>query len=405
MITDQTQQTQPGEEQVFEGSEAFSRTVLESSPDCLKILDAHGRLKYMNFNGLCQMEISDFGALKNQYWWNLWGAENEDLVKRSVDKALRGEVAQFSAYCETAKGTPKWWNVTVSPISSADKGIYQLLSVSRDITGQKETEQKILEMNLLLEEKVKTRTEELFTKNLELENANNELATFNYIVSHDLQEPLRKIEIFSNLILEAENNIDETHRNFSRIIAATKRMRALIHSLHAVAGSGTAEIVSGPCNLNEVIAEISENLQEQILEKKAVIKVEELPEVDGLKVLITQLFSNLIENALKYSRPGISVKINISSNVVPASRAIGAGEKEMKAYYEIKVADNGIGFEDNYKHKIFELFQRLHSKEDFSGTGIGLTICKKIAEKHGGWMQAEGALNKGSVFTVYIPKR
>lgn len=122
---------------VANDSENFSKTVLESSPDCLKILDKEGKLQYMNYNGMCLMDIEDFSALKDQYWWSLWGKENEELVKNSVKKAMNGDVAQFSAYCPTAKGTLKWWDVTVLPVGTKECGISQILSVSRDITAQK----------------------------------------------------------------------------------------------------------------------------------------------------------------------------------------------------------------------------------------------------------------------------
>lgn len=127
----------------IEASEQFNRTVLESSPDCLKILDIKGRIQYMNYNGLCQMEIDDFSTIKNKNWWTLWGAENESKVKKSLDKALSGKVAQFTAYCPTDKGTAKWWDVLVSPVGKVGEPIEQILSVSRDITKQKEEEQRL----------------------------------------------------------------------------------------------------------------------------------------------------------------------------------------------------------------------------------------------------------------------
>ena len=127
----------------IEASEAFNRTVLESSPDCVKVLDNEGRIQFMNFNGLCQMEIDDFSAFKNKNWWTLWGTENEALVKASVDKALKGETAQFTALCLTAKGTTKWWDVVVSPVGKPGEPVKQIISVSRDITQKKEADEKI----------------------------------------------------------------------------------------------------------------------------------------------------------------------------------------------------------------------------------------------------------------------
>ena len=130
----------------IEASEAFNRTILENSPDCLKVLDREGRIQYINFNGLYQMEIDDFSTFKNKKWWTLWGSENEALVKASVDKALRGETAQFTALRLTAKGIPKWWDVVVSPIGKPGEPVQQIISVSRDVTEKKKSEEAIEKM-------------------------------------------------------------------------------------------------------------------------------------------------------------------------------------------------------------------------------------------------------------------
>ncbi|WP_425639425.1 PAS domain S-box protein [Algoriphagus yeomjeoni] len=127
----------------LEESEAFSRILIESSPDCLKVLDTEGRLQYMNYNGLCQMEIDDFSAFKDKNWLALWGSENQALVKSSIEKALAGEITQFTAFSPTAKGTPKWWDVIVSPVYKESEQVQQIISVSRDVTKQKEEEHKL----------------------------------------------------------------------------------------------------------------------------------------------------------------------------------------------------------------------------------------------------------------------
>jgi|GEM_PF-6338330 len=125
-------------------SEEFNRTVLESSPDCVKVLDGEGRLQYLNANGLCQLEIDDFAPLQNEFWWNLWGTENVETVKQAVNRSLQGETAHFQAFCPTPKGTPKWWDVVVSPIPGTTGSAKRLISVSRDITEQKRGERQLL---------------------------------------------------------------------------------------------------------------------------------------------------------------------------------------------------------------------------------------------------------------------
>ena len=136
----------------IEASEVFSRTVIESSPDCLQILDKEGRIQYMNPNGAYQMEIDDFAKIKNKHWWELWGIENKNLVKDAVEKGLKGETVLFSVFCPTAKRTPKWWDVLLSPASLTDEGVQQIIAVSRDVTERKTAEK------LLLESEIKFRT-------------------------------------------------------------------------------------------------------------------------------------------------------------------------------------------------------------------------------------------------------
>lgn len=391
-------------ENKLEASEIFNRIVLESSPDCLKILDTHGRLQFMNFNGLCQMEIDDFGLFKNQLWWDLWGKEHMALVKGAVETALSGQTTEFTAFCPTAKGTPKWWHVTVTPVGVEQNGIYQLLSISRDITAQKNAEEEIAQLNNLLEEKVRIRTEELLEKNIELEKINTELAVFNHIASHDLQEPLRKIQMFSKLILESENEITETHFNFSRIIDATQRMRNLIDAIHSFSTSKNSQIVFEDCNLNDILSDVVEHTADFISKKKAKVVINDMPIIKGSNVLITQLFVNLLENALKFSKEDVFPQINFSYEIIDSSRINSSIEKSTQEFYAIKIEDNGIGFENEFRQQIFDAFKRLHSKDQFLGTGIGLSICKTIAKKHNGWIEAVGNPNIGSTFIIYFPK-
>jgi PAS domain S-box-containing protein len=393
------------EENRLENSEAFNKIMLESSPDCLKILDVEGRLQFMNFNGLCQMEIEDFSLFKNQVWWELWGEENKNLVKQSVETALQGKASEFSAFCPTAKGNPRWWHVTVTPVGSPTNGIYQLLSVSRDITIQKKAEDEIIALNNLLEEKVKIRTEELLEKNIQLEKTNAELATFNRIVSHDLQEPLRKIQMFSKLILDSEKNIDESHIYFNRILKSTDRMRDLIDAIHNFSISKHSKVIFENCDLNEVLMDITDYFSHIIEQKQATITIDKLPIVNASKILITQVIINILDNALKYSKNDIAPSIHIAAKVINSNEFQIPVATTSDSFYAITIKDNGIGFKDEYKYQIFEVFKRLHSKDEFLGTGIGLAICKTIIENHGGWIEGKSDINTGSQFTIYLPKK
>lgn len=382
----------------------FNNVILESSPDCLKVLDVEGRLQFMNFNGLCQMEIDDFSGFKNQFWWDLWGKENEQLVKDAVKKALGGEATEFSAFCATAKGTPKWWHVTITPVASADNQITQLLSVSRDITAQKKTEQEILHLNNLLEEKVRIRTEELLEKNIQLEKTNKQLAVYNYIACHDLQEPLRKIQMFSNKILNMKGNFEELDYSLERIIVASDRMRSLLDSLNKYASLKDFKFTFESCDLNAIIQDVIEYSQDTIITKNAQIKATQLPVILGSKVLLTQLFINLLGNALKFSKSSTPPLISFSYDIVTKKEIPYSLKTNCHELYSIKITDNGVGFENIYRHQIFEAYKKLQNDNSLTGTGIGLAICKTIVENHDGWIDATSNPEEGSTFTIYFPK-
>lgn len=237
--------------------------------------------------------------------------------------------------------------------------------------------------------------------NVELEKQNIELASFAYISSHDLQEPLRKIQMFSSRILEKEkqNFSESSQAYFSSIINAANRMQNLIESLLNYSSMDASEIKFKTLDLNVIVDDIKNNITDIIEVKNARIVAENLPKVKAIPVQFQQLLSNLISNGLKYSRPEEPPVITITANKVVLE------EFDKKEFCRIDVADNGIGFKQEYETQIFELFKRLHGKMDYEGTGIGLAICKKIAQKHGGFIKAVGTPNEGSVFSVYLPIR
>ena len=245
--------------------------------------------------------------------------------------------------------------------------------------------------------------EELRTKNIELELSNAELSSFSYVASHDLQEPLRKIQAFSKLILQNQTFDDKTQDYFNRIIAAGERMQNLIVSLLDFSRTSETDLIFEPCNLNTIVEECKDNLQITIHEKKALIEYNNLPTIKASQIQFSQLFSNLIDNAIKYSRPQINPHIKITASIAKGKDIDHPLANNQKNYHQVKIEDNGIGFEKEYETKIFELFQRLHSRSEYSGTGIGLAIVKRIITNHNGFIVAEGRPGIGSTFIIYIP--
>lgn len=256
-----------------------------------------------------------------------------------------------------------------------------------------------LEMERIGNEKI------MAAKNVELENQNAELASFSYIASHDLQEPLRKIQAFTSRILEKELlNLTESGKDyFSRINDAASRMQKLIEALLAYSRTSTTDITLEKTDLNQVLVDVKSDLQEEIHDKKVKIESDTLPSLDIVPLQFHQLFSNIIGNAIKYRKADVKAQIKISTTIVPASEIIADTPVTRPKYWKISISDNGIGFEKQYTLRVFELFQRLHGQSVYEGTGIGLAICKKIMHNHKGYIDVVSEPGVGSTFNIYLP--
>jgi len=256
-----------------------------------------------------------------------------------------------------------------------------------------------------LEKKVDERTSALQHSNEELEKMNKELQSFAYISSHDLQEPLRKIQTFAMVIIEQEskNLSDKGKDYFLRMQSAAARMQTLINDL--LAYSRTSNVINKfeVTDLNEVIGEVLADLQEEITEKEATVRIPAMCHAEVIPSQFRQLLYNLVSNSLKFSAPERPPVVTIKSI---EGYGINFNHKQLKddmLYCHISVTDNGIGFDQQYDERIFQLFQRLQDRSVYKGTGIGLAIVKKIVDNHNGFIDAEGTLGKGSSFNIYIP--
>lgn len=298
-----------------------------------------------------------------------------------------------------------------------------ILLAIEDITERAKQHQKLNENlktnirihrqdKIMLEKAVRRRTRQLEQKNIELERVNNELVTFTYVSSHDLQEPLRKIQNLAEYLLENEkgNLSSEGKGQFQRIQESAKRMQALIEGLSTYSRTKNPERNFVETDLAGIITEIKTEFEEIILRKKAKINAGKLCLLKILPFQFRQLMSNLIGNSLKFSKPDVAPVITIKCAISTGKKlraendSLGAGILLPKTKYcHIEFTDNGIGFDPQYKERIFEVFQRLHGYEQYKGTGIGLAICKRIVENHNGAITATGKPGKGARFDIYIP--
>ncbi|KIC89558.1 ATP-binding protein [Flavihumibacter sp. ZG627] len=252
-----------------------------------------------------------------------------------------------------------------------------------------------------LEHKVEERTKELVRINNELELRNAELQQYAFIASHDLQEPLRKIQTFTRLVKEQVSDRRESVQYLERIINASGRMRNLIDDLLNYSRLSALPVFS-EIDLNMVLNDTIADLEVLITEKGATIYKDNLVHAEVNPGQMRQLFQNLLTNALKFSNPGTPPVINIRSQLVN-SLSFDAVPNENGEYIRLTIEDNGIGFDEQYLGKIFTIFQRLHTKDQYDGTGIGLAIVKKIVEKHNGIITATSDEGKGSAFIIIIP--
>jgi len=256
-----------------------------------------------------------------------------------------------------------------------------------------------------LEKQVMERTVDLEDKVIELARTNKELQSFAYISSHDLQEPLRKIQSFAARIMELEqkNLTDKTKDYFLRMQSAANRMQSLIEDLLAYSRTNTSERKFEVVNLDKVLDEVKSDLAEELEHVNGVIEKGEMCDVKIIPFQFRQLLHNLVTNSLKFYHPGTTPMMTIYCEVGKGSTFPHEKLVPDLKYCHISFQDNGIGFEQEYSDKIFELFQRLHGKLDYQGTGIGLAIVKKIVENHHGFISASSEPGKGARFDIYIP--
>ncbi|HMH23279.1 MAG TPA: ATP-binding protein [Puia sp.] len=271
-------------------------------------------------------------------------------------------------------------------------------------TLQDITEQKTAEKDL--EDQVQRRTEELNKANSNLSRSNQELEQFAFIASHDLQEPLRKIRIFSGLLEEKSREAfsEEGLRHLSKIRASAERMDRLIRDLLEFSRVNIKNELRVPVDLNEVIRKVLDDFDLAIKEKRAMIHAQQLPVIEAIPLQMNQLFYNLIGNALKFSRPGVPPLIQITARRLSSREAMKfSGLEAGQLYWAFEIADNGIGFDPSVADKIFTIFQRLNTRDKYEGTGIGLALCRKIVNAHEGLIFASSEKKAGAVFHLFLP--
>ncbi len=285
----------------------------------------------------------------------------------------------------------------------ADRKIRYFKTISKLILDNKGREIVIgIDCDVTLQQRSTMKLEQ---KNRELINSNAELSSFNHIVSHDLQEPMRKIQMFVSRIApdEISKLSDASKAILGRIHSSAQRAQNLIDDLLLYSGLNRQDRKPELTDLNELLENAKSDLAESIDEKNAEIFSDRLPSIKVVAYQIQQLIVNLISNSIKYSKADEPPRITISYSIVSSKEIEHLRKTHPRKYHQFEFTDNGIGFEPEYEKRIFVLFHRLHDKDAYSGTGIGLAICKKMAENHDGFLLAKGNPGTGASFTLYLP--
>jgi len=367
-------------ERALAESEEFARLAVESSPDCVEVLDLEGCLLSMNSNGRAQREIDDFSLYRLAPWSDFWQSEL-DKALAAVKAAQSGQTKSFKGYCPTAKGTPRWWEVILAPILDSRGLPVRILAVSRDITERTMNERLLAAVHRQLEDRAK-----------ELRRSNEDLTRFAYAASHDLRSPLNTVQSFAELLAHrfAARLGNEEQELLGYITGAVERMQRLITDLLAftTAGGGEPGTNGVHADSNQVLSTVLTDLKGELHAAHADIQAEPLPPVAVQETHLHQLLQNIIGNALKYrgeAAPRIRVQVSSQGNLT-----------------QFRISDNGAGIDPKHREEIFQPFRRLHGNS-ISGSGIGLATCRRIVSAYGGSIWVESQPGVGSTFFFTLP--
>jgi PAS domain S-box-containing protein len=359
----------------------FVESILNASIDLIAVFDKE--YHYLTIN----QQAAQFYNLEKDYFigkklLDIFPQLKVSSMLMDMERAFQGEVVHRPSYRSHING--RHLENFFIPLRNINNEVDRVLVIGHDITS-------IMEAN-----------EKLQVANKALERSNQDLEQFAYVASHDLQEPLRKIQVFSELSEKNFNKPEIVSRYLGKINSSAKRMTELIKAVlnYSRLAKDNTEFVA--VDINKIIENLRADLELTIEDKKAIVTTNNLPTVSGIPLQINQLFLNLLTNSLKFCERTPEINITAYPATINEIKGNLSLDKD-NVYVKIVFSDNGIGFDEQFSDKIFTIFQRLHSSDNYSGTGIGLALCKKIVEKHNGTITVSSKVGEGTSFSIYLP--
>ncbi|MEJ1237232.1 chemotaxis protein CheB [Chryseolinea sp. T2] len=375
---------------------AQRKFLAESMPLIVWTAAADGAVDFVNRHFELYTGLS-YDLAIGKGWEQAIHADDLDRLQHSWSSNIeRGSDFQEELRIRLSDGTYHWNILRAKAQKDPAGAVVNWVVTTIDINDQKQ-------LSEVLERKVQERTTELRNTNYALEVSNNDLQQFASVASHDLQEPLRKIHMYASMIRDRKASLAENGTTYiEKILASSSRMKSIITNILNYSKLSAKDINFETTNIRKLIDEILDDLEIAIREKNAKVYVSEFPLIETVPGQIRQVFQNIIGNSLKFSRPNTPPVVRIDA-VRTAANDLNSQRQEDGPWCRITIADNGIGFNPKFAEQIFLIFQRLHSKDTYEGTGIGLAIAKKIIEKHNGIISARGNDGEGAIFTIVLP--
>jgi len=376
-------------EQLKENTQ-FAEAILDASVDRITVFDRNYR--FVAWNKRCEQihRKTKEEVIGKTIFEMFPGIKNYPEFINAQNLSLAGEFIHVPMVRDGYTGD--YLELFYIPLRNTNGETYAVVNIMHDVSDY-----------VVNTEQLNTLNKKLESKNIELEQKNEEITSFAFVASHDMKEPLRKIHTFSDWLLETESDwLSAKGKDIIyKISASVRRMEQLIDDILVLTQIHSDTHREEDVDLNEIVKQVIDDMSEQIQDAGAIINKDELLVIKANANQVFYLFKNLVSNAIKFQKPGSVPQVTISSEIVRGSEVKINEPKE--EYLKLCFTDNGFGFDQRYAKKIFQVFQRLHGKHEFEGTGIGLAICKKIMDNHNGIITVESEQGEGSVFCCYFP--